>query len=292
MNRSIAFAGLVALLFAGCGRTGGGGGGTPEADRDLPHNNTNLNENESVTMGGSGSGPYEGTNAPGEPLGYSGGDEFEPGELHVVNDSGMDIAELYITECDSDDWGPNELGSWALEDGWFFALIGLPAGCYDIVAFDASLDVGWLYTGANITEENPWFTLFLLAPPQGDDDDVVDDDDDTNSDDDDDVVADDDDDDATTGDDDDFEWGTLEVWNKSSYAFVFVEAINVDTEESVLFCEELYPGESCGDDVPSGTYFLFGDDWEGCWIDSDWITVGAGEDVDYYLGNGDVQCDD
>ncbi len=274
MNRSILFTGLMALLLAGCTARSGGGGGTPDEGRDLPHNNTNLNENESVTMGGSGSGPYEGTNAPGEPLGYSGGDELEPGELHVVNDSGMDIAELYITECGSDDWGPNELGSWALEDGWFFALYGLPVGCYDVVAFDDSLEVGWLYTGANITEESPWFTLFLLAPAQGDDDDAADDDDDA------------------TGDDDDFEWGTLEIWNKSSYGFAFVEALNIDTEESVLFCEELYPGDSCGDDVPSGTYILFGDDWEGCWIDSDWITVSPGNEVEYYLGNGDVQCDE
>ena len=173
---------LVALLCLSCinlnVRSSSNSSDDDDGDVREPRHDTDEAESAGETDG-SGEGDRTGDASEGESYSYAEGDST----LYVVNLSGLDILELYVTPCSADSWGEDllELADWLLPDGWYFWLTGLDAGCYDIEAWDLSGDYWWDQFGAQIDGE---YTLILLPPEGGGGDDDDDDDDDVADDDD------------------------------------------------------------------------------------------------------------
>ncbi len=83
----------------------------------------------------------------------SGGGEAS---IEITNDSGYDVATLYIAEADADSWGDDWLGGDAIADGDSYVVEGVPAGAYDMRAEDA--DGGGIETlySVDVSGEMTW----------------------------------------------------------------------------------------------------------------------------------------
>ena len=180
-----------------------------------------------------------------------------------------------------------------LPDGWYFVLMGLPVGCYDLVAYDDGLDYAWYFPAAELTEADPEFTLILLEPEEdtGDDDDAADDDDDAVDDDD----AADDDDDAVDDDDDvmddDDDMGELVVWNKGKLDLDYVAAFDTSTEQEYYLCEYLPVGNDCSADLPAGEYWLdAGNKSYSCFLSEVYVTIAPNDTYDFYVTPSSLEC--
>ena len=176
---------LLLLTLVSCTARGGGGGGGDDDDAtDEPARepaNTPGVADDSADTSDSGSGDLTEGSEEGESHDTGLGGEST---LYVVNASSLDVGEIYVTPCDANSWGDDQLVDWILPDNWFFVLTGIADGCYDIEAWDVDGDYYWDLFAATIEGE---FTFILGEPVWGDDDDAVDDDDDIVDDDDDSV---------------------------------------------------------------------------------------------------------
>ncbi|MBN2004764.1 MAG: serine protease [Anaerolineae bacterium] len=59
------------------------------------------------------------------------------GSLEITNNSGTDIANLYIASTDDDSWGSSWLDGDTIDDGDSYVVEGIPAGSYDVRASDS-----------------------------------------------------------------------------------------------------------------------------------------------------------
>jgi hypothetical protein len=164
---------LLLIIPVACtpGRGGGGGGADDDDDDDGRDPSHATGDSDAGSTQGTGSGNQTGDAVVGNTESYGAGDSI----LYVLNLSGLDVWEVYVTPCSSSSWGVDWLGDWFLPDDWYFVLTGLDADCYDLEAWDLDGDVWWEKWGAQIDGE---YTFVLLPPAAGDDDDIVDDDDD------------------------------------------------------------------------------------------------------------------
>lgn len=53
-------------------------------------------------------------------------------DLVLVNQSGLVVAQLYVSPCGGRHWGPNQLAGTLVESSRSFAVSDLQPGCYDL----------------------------------------------------------------------------------------------------------------------------------------------------------------
>ena len=55
-------------------------------------------------------------------------------ELMLVNQTSQSVYYLYVSPCSQSTWGADQLGSRVVPSGGSFAVMNIPAGCYDLRA--------------------------------------------------------------------------------------------------------------------------------------------------------------
>jgi hypothetical protein len=63
--------------------------------------------------------------------------------LYVINDSGWDVTDLYVSACNASSWGADQM-SGTTGPGDTYSVSGIPEGCYDLQA--------WSWNGAAVWE--------------------------------------------------------------------------------------------------------------------------------------------
>jgi hypothetical protein len=105
------------------------------------------------------------TTAPTEAPSTTGGDTGGTSgvDLKVVNQTTSDICYLYVTDSESDDWGPEQLGTdQTIVAGSDFTITDIPTGTYDLETEDCDHNViSWNYN-VELSEDN---TLTVSGAP-------------------------------------------------------------------------------------------------------------------------------
>lgn len=75
--------------------------------------------------------------------------------INIINKSGWDLHEIYISPASQDDWGDDYLGSEILAQGDSLSLTGLASGKWDIRVIDEDGDE-CILNDVHITTSESW----------------------------------------------------------------------------------------------------------------------------------------